>query len=61
MELWTIPNIKDEKCFNPKFLFFVCVTMCFYSKWYIKKKKNTKIQPKKIVHETVNFGSTKID
>ena len=38
----------------------VCVfkTMCFYLKWCVKRKKNTKSQPKKIVYETVNFGST---
>ena len=27
----------------------------------INTKQNTKIQPKKTVHETVNFGLTKID
>ena len=30
--------------------------MCFYLKWCVKKK-NTKSQLKKIVRETMNFGS----
>ena len=34
--------------------------MWFYLKWCVKKKKNTKIQPKKTVCEIVNFGSTKL-
>ena len=34
--------------------------MWFYLKWCVKKKKNTKIQPKKTVCEKVNFGSTKL-
>ena len=41
------------------FLVFVCKTMYFYLKWCVKKK-NTKSQPKKIVCEIVNFGSTKL-
>ena len=51
------------------FCFLFCESVCvynyvFYLKWYIKKKntkQNTKIQSMKIVRETVNFGSTKID
>ena len=59
-ELWTTPNLKGEKCFYPKFvfvfLFFVCKTKHFYA-W---RKKNTKSQPKKTVHEIMNFVSTKL-
>ena len=33
--------------------------MWFYLKM-VRKEKNTKSQPKKIVRETVNFGSTKL-
>ena len=34
--------------------------MWFYLKLCVKKKKNTKSQPKKTVCEIVNFGSTKL-
>ena len=34
--------------------------MWFYLKMARKEKKNTKSQPKKIVCETVNFGSRKL-
>jgi len=36
-------------------------TMCVLLKIVHKEKKNTKIQPKKIVCETVNFDSTKMN
>ena len=54
----TTPNIKDEKCFYPKF-FFLCKTMFFFLlKLVHKEKKNTKSQPKNIVGKTINFGTT---
>ena len=54
-KLWFTQNIKDEKCFNPKFVWVcVCETMCFYVKWCIKKKKLQKINltNKKLFLET---------
>ena len=59
----TISNIKDEKCFYPKFLFlFLCLKLCFFFFLLkmVHKEKNTKSQLKKTVCETVKFGSTKL-
>ena len=44
-----------KSVFFPKFMFlFMCVKLCFYLKWCAKRKKS---QLKKIVCETMNFGS----
>ena len=42
----TTPNIKDEKCFYPKFFFFVCKTMFFLLKLVHKEKKIQKVNPR---------------
>ena len=48
-ELYTTPNIKDEKCFFPNFFFFFFVqNYVFLLKIVCKEKNIQKVNPKKL-------------